>query len=255
MLVMHSGASFEGRFAASSGRGEQLEKALLALGLLVLFGSGYFGIGYFTDPARVHDLALPLDLALPFKAAWVCVYIWVIPAAVAPLFLVKSQALYRRAILAYAITIAIACLVFLNYPVSAIGLRAQAALDIAQFSDRLVAVLYQVDPSVNAFPSLHLALVTLAALAAWKASRAMGLILGLSVPMVATAVLLVKQHFILDAVAGIALALLIGLPLICSYKPAPEEIVGYSWCGPAAFFGFAGFSYAVIALIGVMWPL
>ncbi|MFO0990690.1 MAG: phosphatase PAP2 family protein [Hyphomicrobiales bacterium] len=231
------------------------EKALLALSLLALFGSGYFGIGYLTDPGRVHDLALPLDLALPFEATWVWIYIWVIPAAVAPLFLVKSQGLYRRAILAYALTIAIACLVFLIYPVSAMGLRAQATLVIAQFSDRMVAVLYQVDPSANAFPSLHLALVTLAALAAWKASRLMGLILGLSVPMVAIAVLLVKQHFILDVVSGIVLALLIGAPLISGYRPERKEAVGYSWRGPAAFFAFAGFNYAVIALIGVLWPL
>lgn len=232
-----------------------LEKALLALGLLVLFGGGYFGIGYLTDPGRAHDLALPLDPRLPFEAAWVWVYVWVIPAAVAPVFLVRSQRLYRRAILAYAITIAIACLVFLVYPVSAAGLRSQATLDIAQFSDRMVAVLYQVDPSANAFPSLHLALVTLAALAAWKASRIMGLILGLSVPMVVIAVLLVKQHFILDAVSGIALALLIGLPQISGYKPAAGETAGYSWRGPMAFLGFAIFCYAVLALIGMLWPL
>jgi hypothetical protein len=223
--------------------------------LLLLFGSGYFGIGFLTDPARTYSLAIPFDLALPFKAAWIWVYIWVIPAAVAPVFLVKSQPLYRRAIIAYALTIAIACLVFLVFPVSTSGLRAQATLDIAQFSDRMVAVLYRVDPATNAFPSLHLALVTLAALAAWKASRMMGLILGLSVPMVAIAVLLVKQHFILDAVTGIGLALLIGAPLIAAYRSASGETIGYSWRGPAAFFTFAGFSYAVISLIGITWPL
>jgi len=223
--------------------------------LLVLFGSGYFGIGYLTDAIRAHDLALAIDLALPFKAQWVWVYIWVIPAAVAPVFLVKSQRLYRRAILAYAITIASACLVFLIYPVSAVGLRSQATLDIAQFSARMVAVLYQVDPSVNAFPSLHLALVMLAALAAWKASRIMGWMLGLSVPLVAIAVLLVKQHFILDAVSGIALALLIGLPLISGYRPMAGETIGYTWRGPMAFLGFAIFCYAVIALIAMLWPL
>jgi len=231
------------------------EKALLALGLLALFGGGYFGIGYFTDPMRAHDLALPLDLSLPFKSKWIWVYIWVIPAAAAPLFLVKSQSLYRRAIIAYALTIAIACLVFLIYPVNAIGLRVQATLGSAHFSDRMVAVLYQVDPSVNAFPSLHLALVTLAAFAAWKASRLMGLILGLSIPAVAIAVLMVKQHFILDALVGIVLAFVIGAPLIAPYRPAGGETAGYGWRGPAVFVAFAVFCYAVITLIALVWPL
>jgi hypothetical protein len=230
-------------------------EALHALGLLALFGGGYFGIGYLTDPSHAHDLRLPIDAALPFDAKWVWAYIWVIPAAAAPLFLVRSQALYRRAIIAYALTITIACLAFLIYPVSAIGLRAQAVLDTEQFSDRMIAVLYQVDPSVNAFPSLHLALVTLAALAAWKTSRLMGLILGLSVPMVAIAVLLVKQHFILDAMTGIAIALLIGAPLIVTYRLGSSETAGYSWRGPAAFFAFAVFCYAIIALIGIAWPV
>lgn len=247
--------SFEGRYAAASGRGELVEKTLLAVGLLAFFGGGYFGIGYFTAPAHAHDLALPLDLALRFDAIWVWAYIWVIPAAVAPLFLIRSQSLYRRTFLAYAITIAISCFVFLIYPVSAAGLRAQAPLDIMRFSDRMVAVLYRVDPSVNAFPSLHLALVTLAALAAWKASRMMGLILGLSVPTVAIAVLLVKQHFILDAITGVALALLVGLPLIGGYKPAASETAGYSWRGPAVFTAFVGFCYAIIILIGTSWTL
>jgi hypothetical protein len=238
------------------GEGELLfrEKALLALGLLILFGGGYFGIGYLTDPARTHSLAVPFDLALPFKPAWVWVYVWVIPAAVAPVFLVRSQPLYRRAILAYALTIAIACLVFIVYPVSAADLRSQATLDIAQFSDRMVAVLYRVDPAANAFPSLHLALVTLAALAAWKASRMLGLLLGFSVPAVAIAVLLVKQHFLLDAMAGIGLALLIGAPLIASYQPASGENVGYSWRGAAVFLAFVLFSYAVVSLIGLWFP-
>jgi len=234
---------------------EIFEKAVLALGLLAFFGLGYFGIGHLTDPARTHSLATQFDTRLPFIAGFIWVYIWVIPAAAAPLFLVKSQSLYRRAIIAYALTIAIACLVFLVYPVTAIGLRAQATLDSAYFSDRMVAVLYQVDPSVNAFPSLHLALVTLAALAAWKVSRLMGLILGLSVPAVAIAVLLVKQHFILDAVTGIVLAFLIGAPLIGAYRPADGETAGYSWWGPAVFVAFAVFCYAVISLIGIVWPL
>lgn len=232
-----------------------IEKALLALGLLFLFGMGYFGIGAVTDPARAHSLAIALDFSLPFRAAWVWVYIWVIPAAVAPLFFIRSYPLYRRAILAYALVIALACLVFLIYPVSAAGLRTQATLDVAQFSDRMVAVLYRVDPSINAFPSLHLALASLAAITVWRAFRSMGLALALSVPAVALAVCLVKQHFVLDAVAGILLALLIGLPIIGAYRPAVGEIVGYSWRGPALFAVFALFSYAIVAAIGQWFPL
>jgi hypothetical protein len=231
------------------------EKALLALLLLVLFGGGYFGVGYLTDPARTHSLVLPVDGRLPFEAGWIWVYIWVIPAAVAPVYLVKSPRLYRLAILAYALTIALACLGFLVYPVSAASLRAQATLDVTQLSDRMVAVLYRVDPVANAYPSLHLALLTLAALCAWKASRVMGLVLALSVPAVAIAVSLVKQHFILDTLTGIVLALLIGLPLISGYKPGSEETIGYSWRGPAAFFAFAIFCYAVITAIEFWFPL
>jgi membrane-associated phospholipid phosphatase len=98
-----------------------------------------------------------------------------------------------------------------------------------------VALLYRLDPPYNLFPSLHLSMALLAGLAAWKASRRYGATALAGVALIGVSTLTVKQHFIADGVAGIALAAVVYTAIMRPYEPAPGTDPAYGRRGPAAF--------------------
>jgi membrane-associated phospholipid phosphatase len=206
------------------GRGAWIERALLTAGLVALFAAGYFCVGKAVDPARARELATGLDARLPFVPATIWVYAWVFPAAFAPLFVVRSRDLFRRVVLAYAIVMVISFLAFALFPVTSSRLRADVGgLDRTRFSQWAVALLYRIDPPLNLFPSLHLSIAALAALACWKADRRTGGPMGAGVALVGLSICTVKQHFVLDGIGGLALAALVWGVTFRKRPPAPEE--------------------------------
>jgi membrane-associated phospholipid phosphatase len=204
--------------------------------VVILFGAGYFGLGLGIDPARARDLATALDARIPFVASSVWIYVAVFPAAFLPLFVVRCPRLFRRTIAAYGVAIAASLVVFAAFPVTSSGLRVNAdALDPARLSQWGVALLYRLDPPYNLFPSLHLSMALLAGLAAWKASRRYGATALAGVALIGVSTLTVKQHFIADGVAGIALAAVVYTAIMRPYEPAPGTDPAYGRRGPAAF--------------------
>ncbi len=184
-----------------------IERVLLTGGVIALFVTGYFGVGALGDPSRARELGTALDRAIPFMASTVWIYLGVFPAALLPVFVVRCPRLFRRTAIAYAAVIVLSLGVFLAFPVTSTGLRADAAgLDRTRFSPWAVAVLYAADPPYNLFPSLHLSVAGLAAGSMWKASRRLGVLTLLGVALVGASICTVKQHFVADGIAGIALA-------------------------------------------------
>lgn len=193
--------------SASDGR----ERLLLAAGLAAFFVTGYFGIGFAIDPARLRDLASPLDERIPFVARAVWVYVCMFPAALSPLVLVRDIAIYRRTTLAYAIAMAVSFGCFIAFPVTSRSLRVPIHdLDLSRFSDRVVEIIYVLDPPTNLFPSLHLSIVVLAAMSLWRAGTIPGMPAAAGALLIGVSVCLIKQHFIVDAAGGLALGALIG---------------------------------------------
>jgi membrane-associated phospholipid phosphatase len=196
-----------------------VERAALTLGVLVLFVAGYFGVGGNVDPSRARQLATSVDDRIPFIARSVWVYLWVFPASLLPLFLVRCPRLFRRAMLSYGIAIAVSLAVFAAMPVTSIGLRRdRSTLDVTQPSAWAVSVLYAVDPPLNLFPSLHLSIAVLASLAAGKARRSYGAAAFVGVVLVAASICTVKQHFVLDGLGGAALAGVIHAAVLRPYR-------------------------------------
>jgi hypothetical protein len=203
---------------------------------VVLFVAGYFGVGRSVDPGRARELRTVLDGRIPFIERSIWAYLGLFPASLLPLFLVRCPRLFRRATLSYAIAIAASLLIFVALPVTSTGLRADAsALDVTRFSAWAVATLYAVDPPFNLFPSLHLSIALLAASAAWKARRAYGATAWSGLAPVAASICTVKQHFVLDGLAGAALAAVVHALLLRPYRPEPGTDPAYGWRGPAAF--------------------
>lgn len=240
---------------AALGRASVLSKAVVERGLLAsgttgLFLLGYFGAGAHAAALRVWDLGSPWDARIPFVADSIWVYLALFPMALLPLFLVRCPRLFRRTIAAYALAIVISVVVFAVFPVTSVELRADtAALDVHRFAPWTVATLYRIDPPFNLFPSLHLSIALLAALSAWRASKAFGAAaLALCVP-VAASIATVKQHFVVDGIAGLALASILYGWIVSGYQVRPGQPPAYGWRGPAAFALFTAALYGALFLV------
>ena len=220
-------------------------RAGLTLGVVLLFLAGYFGAGRSIDPARARQLGTVFDERIPFIAASVWVYLWVFPASLLPLFVVRCPELFRRTLFAYTVAIAVSVVFFIAMPVTSAGLRQERdALDTSRFSPWAVAVLYRADPPFNLFPSLHLSIAALAALSAWKARKAYGRAALVGVSLLGASICTVKQHFIVDGLGGVALAALVYAVLLRPYVPPPGTDPAYGWRGPAAYAGLLIAAYA-----------
>jgi membrane-associated phospholipid phosphatase len=146
---------------------------------------------------------------------------------------------------AYFAVVTLCLLCFVLYPVSAAGLRPSlAGLDPSRFAVWGLRLNYALDPPVNLFPSLHLAGATIAALGAWKARPAYGALAGVAVAPIAVAVCTVKQHYWIDAVGGVALAVAVYARWLRDYEPPPDERPARGWGAWIVFAAFLATPYA-----------
>jgi membrane-associated phospholipid phosphatase len=201
------------------------ERVALTLGLLVFFVAGYFGVGLAEHAAGARSLATPLDARIPFIASTIWIYAWMFTAAFVPVFVVRCPRLFRRTAAAYAAAIAVSLVFFAFFPVTSAGLRVSPdRLDVTRFTPWAVSVLYRIDPPYNLFPSLHLSIAVLAALASFKAARRLGAAMFAGVALVAVSVCTVKQHFVLDVAGGVALAAAAHAVFLRPYQPLPGAV-------------------------------
>lgn len=184
---------------------------MLTGAVVAFFLVGYFGVGWLaTEPAHARSLATPLDAAIPFLLGSVLVYWSILPMGLLPVFVVAERAAFRRVALAYTVTIAVALATFVAFPVTSQDFRPHAAAYAeAGFPGWLLQLLYFLDPPMNLFPSLHLALAFLAALAAVHVRSPIGWIALVWALGIAASVCTTKQHYAVDALAGVGLALLV----------------------------------------------
>lgn len=174
-----------------------VQRGVWTAALIGMWAGGYFGaqqlppIGFLFDPSTVIDPCLP---CVPWLI-WVYMLgfmLPLIPAAIMP------AELFMRAVGAYALVIASASLVFVLLPTDGRPLRAQCD----GTSDWALATLQRLDTSANLFPSLHVAFAVLAALCVRRAGSRGGPLLFATAVAQAITVCLVKQHYVMDAVAG-----------------------------------------------------
>jgi membrane-associated phospholipid phosphatase len=224
--------------------GRVLERSALVAPLVALFFGGYFWIGLSVDPAQERSLATPLDRAIPFLPASIFLYAWVYSGFLFPLFVVRCSRLFRRVAAAYLLVIVVSLLCFALFPVTAAGLRPDLdATRATSFALWGVKLAYALDPPANLFPSVHLAIITLAACSAGRARRAYGALAAAIVVLVFAAVCTAKQHFIVDAVAGVALGAGTYALLVRPHRERPGEPQAYGWGGPLLYLALHSLVY------------
>jgi hypothetical protein len=230
-----------------SGRAQARERAVLAVVLFTVYCAGYFAIPTFVDPAEARSLRTPLDDAIPFVPATIYLYAWVYTALFLPLFVVRCQTLFRRVIAAYALALSVSLLGFALYPVTSLGLRPAAeSFDPAHFTTWALRLSFSLDPPYNLFPSAHVAIACLAGLVAWTARRVYGVVAAVAVVCITVAVCTVKQHYVLDALAGLALGAAAWLALVRGHRCDACAELHYPWQGPALYFVVHVSAYAAV---------
>ncbi len=237
--------------SASLARQERRWQVLGVLTLLVAMVFGYRLVGLSVDPARARSLATQLDLALPFWPDSIYAYSMVYVCALYPLFAVRSSRLFSRTVEAYGWVMASSLVIFALFPVTSVGLRPDLALlDVTQFTQWGTRVTYFVDPPTNCFPSMHLSFAVLSMLVAWSARPLWGLVAAPVVIGIAVSILTMKQHYLADGVAAVALAAAVWWrqvrPTGLALRGRAE--VARSWRGPALYLALQMLFYALFWL-------
>ena len=219
--------------------------AVVLGGTIVAFG----GNGQWTDATTAHTLALPIDRWIPFVPASIYVYSWVYTSMLYPLFVVRSSQLFARTAAAYVLVIVASLTTYLAFPVTSLGFRPDVShLDPNVFHEWGIRLTFFVDPPTNLFPSLHVSIAAISALAAWKARRLFGLVALPLVVGIVVSISTMKQHYVLDGVAALALAgfayALLLRPYDAADDPAHVGPTAYTWRGPALYVAFHASVYA-----------
>jgi hypothetical protein len=237
--------------AAQRSLAARCERVLLLAALLTFFVGGYFGISARVQPGSARSLMTPLDRWVPFLPASIFVYVAVYFAMLFPLFTVRSRELLGRVALAYAVAMTVAFAFFWWLPVTSRELRPDSAgLDTPTFTGWGLRTLYALDPPLNLFPSLHVAIASLAALCTLKLRvryRGAALLIALAILM---STVTVKQHFWVDGAAGVVLAALAYRLSLGSFGSGrqPCADLAYSWRGPASYLAHVAAGYVACYL-------
>jgi membrane-associated phospholipid phosphatase len=178
------------------------------LGLLAgaIQSGAYFGIGYVQRPRSTTMLALPMDRTIPFLP-WT---VWCYLPFYAAIFVMgmagfRSKRLFHRSLVGVLATIVVGAaghlLVAAEYP------RPTLPSPPPDASFAFLAWLQAVDPPGNVFPSLHVAQTSAIALVLRRDRPVLGGLAVVMAAMLALSTLTTKQHFVVDVVAGLAIAL------------------------------------------------
>ena len=155
---------------------------------------------------KTHDLTLPVDLNIPFVPAFIVIYLGCFAYWVIEYMIVSRDAdIYAKYLTASFVGSLLCFLLFLAYPVG----MARPEIPQIGFFALIMKITYGADRPVNLFPSMH-------CFASWicfisnrsktAASKTHVAISFFMTVLICLSTLFVKQHIILDVVAGIVLA-------------------------------------------------
>jgi membrane-associated phospholipid phosphatase len=164
-----------------------------------------------------HVPAIALDAAIPLVPAWSLVYGALYAFLIAlPVFVVREEEHLRRTVRAYLAIWITAYACFLAYPTIA---PRPDVIPQHGFGAWGLGLLYGMDPPYNCFPSLHVAHSFVSALTCLRVHRRVGLVAIVSAALVSLSTLFTKQHYVLDVIAGVLMAL---VAYVIFIRPQPH---------------------------------
>ena len=152
---------------------------------------------------------IALDRAIPLQPVWAivygCLYAFLI---VLPIFAVREPLHLRRTVYAYIAVWLTAFVCFWIYPTYAPRPDGDNVPG-SGFAAWALRALYGSDPPYNCFPSIHVAHSFVSAITLCRVHRRVGAAALVAASLVGISTLFVKQHYVLDVVAGAALAVIV----------------------------------------------
>jgi membrane-associated phospholipid phosphatase len=172
-------------------------------------------------PGRIlHAPELALDRWLPLMPGWALVYgslyLFLI---VLPVLIVRDEDLIHRTVRAYLMVWLVAFAVFLGWPTVA---PRPPMVGGGGFLTASLRFLYGADPPYNCFPSLHVAHSFVSAMATLRVHRRLGLVATVAASLVGFSTLFTKQHYVLDVVTGVLLALVAAWIFLRGARPVSD---------------------------------
>jgi len=175
-----------------------------------------FIIGNTTDPGRAIFPKLSIDSMIPFVPVFVIFYLFYIYYSFATMsFAWYDKTLFRKVIFSWVFLCLISYTVYLLFPT-----------EIERFTfipknifDRWTLVIFKTAPPFNALPSLHASGTVLAMLTLFHFKRGRWLVVPAIMTLLST--VLLKQHYIIDIIAGMLLGALV-FWLFFKYNPTPK---------------------------------
>jgi len=175
---------------------------IMGLGLFGIWAGGYFLVSSYMIDKPMNTLTTGLDEMIPFVPAFSFVYLtvyWMFLLAPFTSPTPRDSLLLARA---YLTLIFVPWIFFIFYPV----MFHRPDFDVNNFTMWTLLQIYRADNPINCFPSPHCAGAMLSTLIILdRSSRKLGLFAFVLTFVIGASTLLIKQHYILDVVAGYAL--------------------------------------------------
>ena len=176
----------------------------------------YLFIAAVIESRPVHAPTTPLDRLIPLVPFWSLVYgALYLVLIIAPIFIVRDEELLRRTVWSYLTVWLTAYACFYMYPTYAPRPDSVPGSGFGAWGLRL---LYSSDPPYNCFPSIHVAHSFVSAFACHRVHRRLGRLALGAAALVALSTLFTKQHYVLDVVAGIGMAVGVNAVLLRTYS-------------------------------------
>lgn len=173
-------------------------------GAILYFVFGYMGCNTWLEynAGHYHIMDLPMERMIPMMPVFIFGYLLIYLCLVLLYTLFDDYKRFKYAVGAFLWITTIHYAIFFLYPV-----RMVYRPDLAGspgWINQLTAWYFTLDYPNNCFPSLHVAYPFLGTLVLWNYKRGWAWAFAVMTFIIATSVVLVKQHYILDAVGAIA---------------------------------------------------
>ena len=180
---------------------ERLIKNFLFFSILIYYLGGYFLINLMTVGRKdLHHLALPFENSLPFAPALIFAYVLEFVLLGLTYLMVDDLPYFKKIVRAFTLCVTLHFVVFLVFPVE---YNLRPVINPEQgWAYQFVSFYYWLDLPYNCFPSMHVSNAFLVAFLLQRFRPGLGWVLHPISVLIAISVVLVKQHYIADVVAG-----------------------------------------------------
>ena len=183
---------------------------VITLFLIAYFVLGYIPINRFNAARGLfYTLGLPGEDKIPFLMPFILGYCLVYGSFLIIYFAVPNWETFRKAAWGYFWVTTLHYIIFVLFPVKMIW--RPEIIHPNTFFEYLTWAFFQIDKPFNCFPSLHVAYPTFAAIFSYRFVPKVFWVNAALAFLTAFSVVVIKQHYILDAAGGAFIAILIGV--------------------------------------------